>query len=120
MLSACVLPGCRPQSPTPDIHAHASVQFDPDPPAVGQTRLTVDLTDDAGQPVRVGQLQVEGNMNHAGMRPVFTRLEETDPGRYTGSIEFTMGGDWFLILSAEVADKGSLQVKVDVPAVKPK
>jgi hypothetical protein len=112
--------GCRPAQTPQGIAARATVAFDPEPATVGVTGLTVTLTDDSGNPIRVNRLEVEGNMNHAGMRPAFAQLNEVEPGRYAGSIEFSMAGDWFLLLSGEVPGEGRLEVKVDVPAVRPR
>jgi len=117
---ALMILGCRPNTAGTAIDAQATIEFDPSPPAVGRVGLKIVLTDTAGQPVRLGHLEVEGNMNHAGMRPVFTRLEEVEPGRYAGPIEFTMGGDWFLLLSGQIPGGGRFDKKVDVPGVKPK
>ncbi len=112
--------GCRPGTNGTDVDAQVAIEFDPRPPAVGTTGLKIILTDPESRPVRLEQLEVEGNMNHAGMRPVFTRLEETEPGHYVGTIEFTMGGDWFLLLSGQLSGGGRFHKKVDVPGVKPK
>ena len=118
--SAALFVACRPAPNGAQIDAEAIVRFDPNPPVIGTNMLTVSLTNTAGQPVRLGAIDVEGNMNHAGMRPVFARLQETAPGKYTGPIHFTMGGDWFLLLTRESAAEGTLNEKVDVPGVRAK
>jgi hypothetical protein len=63
-------------------------------------------------------VRVEGNMNHAGMRPSFADLHETEPGRYTGTLRFTMGGDWFLLVQATLPDGNQVEQKIDVPGVR--
>lgn len=120
LLGGVAAAGCRPQAAENGSDLKAEVEFDPSPPAVGPTDLEIVLKDAAGKPVRMGRLEVEGNMNHAGMTPVFTQLEETEPGQYAGTIEFTMGGDWFLLLSGELPDGRRFEKKVDVPGVKSK
>lgn len=120
LLGGVLILGCRPETAGTDVDAQVTIEFDPSPPAVGTAGLKITLTDPAGQPVQLGTLEVEGNMNHAGMRPVFTRLQEAEPGRYAGTLEFTMGGDWFLLLSGQLAGGGRFNQKVDVPGVKPK
>lgn len=120
-LLLCLLAiGCGGKGTVPNLDAKAAVQFEPAPPVVGENSIKVTLADSAGAPVRLGRIQVEGNMNHAGMRPVFTELIENEPGRYAGTIEFTMGGDWFLLLTAEPSSEGRLNEKVEVPGVKAK
>jgi hypothetical protein len=90
----------------------------PDPPAVGPATVTVTLQDDGGKPITGATVQVEGNMNHAGMEPVFGTAQEKNPGRYEAPLEFTMGGDWFLLINASLADGRKVNQKVDVAGVK--
>jgi hypothetical protein len=117
---AAFILGCRPHPDSTEASVQTGIQFDPAPPTVGGHRLSITLTDDAGQPLRLGRLQIEANMHHAGMRPVFTELVETRPGHYTGTIEFTMAGDWFLLLSGQRADGGHFSRRIDLPGVTPK
>lgn len=111
LILAC---GCRPPAADDSGETQATIGFDPAPPGIGVTRVSIALMDEAGTPVRLGRLEVEGNMNHAGMKPVFARLEEAAPGRYAGTIEFTMGGDWFLLLDGRYADGRRFRKKVSV------
>jgi hypothetical protein len=90
----------------------------PDPPVVGMTTATVTLTEPAGQPVRGAAVKLEGNMNHAGMTPSFADAPEVEPGQYRGELELTMGGDWFVLISARLADGRALKRKVDIPGVR--
>ena len=115
-LSAC----SKKEETVPELDAKVAVQFNPNPPEVGQNDLEITLTNAAGQPVELGMIKVEGNMNHAGMKPVFAELMENEPGKYAGTIEFTMGGDWFLLVTSDPSPEGHLNKKVDVPGVKAK
>jgi hypothetical protein len=60
---------------------------------------------------------VEGDMTHPGMVPVFGDARETQPGRYEAPLELTMGGDWVLTVTAELAGGGRLRRQVDLPGV---
>ena len=102
------------------INAKLAVRFQPNPPLIGENDLEITVTDADGKPIQLGVIKVEGNMNHAGMRPVFTELREAEPGKYTGTIEFTMGGDWFLLVTSDGSSKGVFNEKIDVPGVKVK
>lgn len=93
-----------------------AVSFDP-LPFVGPTTCTVALRGADGAPVTGASLQVEGNMNHAGMVPVFVDLTAAGDGIYAGPFEFTMGGDWFVVIRGELADGRALERVIDVPAV---
>ena len=92
--------------------------FRPGPPKVGPAEAVVTLTDGDGRPVRGATMKLEGNMNHAGMAPVFADATEAEPGRYTAALEFTMGGDWFILVSATFSDGRKLTRKIDVRGVK--
>jgi hypothetical protein len=120
LVGIALVAGCRPKEAASDFNTQVTVSFDPNPPAVGVTGLKVTLADADGKPVRLGHIDVEGNMNHAGMKPAFGRLDEVEPGHYTGKIEFTMGGDWFLLLTGQREGGGAFEKKIDVPGVKPK
>lgn len=98
----------------------ASVELSvaPDPPQVGVAAINVTLHDADGQPIRGTKVELEGTMTHAGMVPVFAQAVETAPGRYEASLEFTMGGDWVIIVRAELPDGSSLEQEFDVFGVK--
>jgi hypothetical protein len=51
------------------------------------------------------------------MVPVFAPALETAPGRYQAALEFTMGGDWFILVRAELPDGRTMERKIDVPGV---
>ena len=85
--------------------------------------LTVQLSDAAGAPVTDATVQLEGNMNHAGMAPVLTTSVADDAdgavdGSYRVPFAFTMLGDW--IISVSVARPGqepvTQNIKVGVTA----
>ena len=89
----------------------------PAPPQIGPATVTLTLKDADGQPIPGAQIELEGDMNHAGMAPVLAQAQEIAPGRYEASLEFTMGGDWFILVRATLPDGRSLERKIDVPGV---
>lgn len=93
------------------------LRISPEPPQIGPATITILLSNPAGQPISRAEVELEGNMNHAGMVPVFARASEVDPGTYRANLEFTMGGDWFILVRAELPDGRSMVRKVDVPGV---
>lgn len=119
LLICAMVSGCRRPAPAQS-DAQVAIEFTPASPVIGTNNLRITITDTQGQPVRLGRLEVEGNMNHAGMTPVFTHLQESEPGRYAGAIEFTMGGDWFLLLSGKSSNGEPFNKQIDVRGVKPK
>ncbi|MCB0210307.1 MAG: FixH family protein [Anaerolineae bacterium] len=111
------LVGCG-RGQTSDINAIGiDLSVSPDPPAVGPATLVLTLTDEQGQPISGAELELEGNMSHAGMTPVFSQAQEVEPGRYEAPLEFTMGGDWFVLVKATLPDGRALERQIDVPGV---
>ena len=109
--------GCTTQQ-TDSSDLQVQVTLNPSPPVVGDADVTLELSDAEGNALKGAEVRLEGNMNHAGMKPSFADLKEVEPGRYSGTLNFTMGGDWFLLISATTSDGLVLERKVDVPGVK--
>jgi hypothetical protein len=97
--------GCR-GGPTPDdVPVEARVSIAPTPPITGPNRLVITLRDEEGSPVESAKVRVEGTMTHAGMVPVHAEASDEGDGRYLVSeFQFTMGGDWILLLRIRLAD----------------
>jgi nitrogen fixation protein FixH len=64
----------------------------------------VTVTDNAGQPVTGAAVEARGDMTHAGMAPVLVSAEETGPGIYVAQMDWNMGGDWILTVTATAPD----------------
>jgi hypothetical protein len=120
-LSLCVVAvlgtGCTTQ-PTDATDIQIEMTLEPSPPMVGNADVAVRLADANGSLLPGAQVRLEGNMNHAGMKPSFADLSEVAPGHYAGTLNFTMSGDWFLLISATTADGMVLERKIDVPGVR--
>lgn len=105
----------RGASDLPDVDVVLAIE--PEPARLGLATITVVLSDAGGQPISGATVELEGNMNHAGMVPVFAQAREANEGQYQADFEFTMGGDWFILVRAALPDGRSLERKVDVPGV---
>ena len=116
LLALFVTVGCRPAA-SDEPSVELQLRFEPSPPEVGQVRATATLRAVDGQPLKGAKIALEGNMNHAGMKPSFAVLAERDPGVYTGELEFTMGGDWFVLATVTLADGSRVERQIDVPGV---
>ncbi len=92
--------------------------FAPDPPAVGSTRLRLQIDDDRGQPLRGAHVRIEANMTHPGMRPVVADAAEAAPGRYEVNLDFTMAGSWFILVTGEKPQGGAFSRRIDVAHVR--
>jgi hypothetical protein len=98
----------------------ASLSVTPDPPRVGAAQVAVSLRDTVGQPVTGAQVELEGTMSHAGMTPVIAAATEDAPGVYRADLEFTMAGDWIIIVRATLTDGRTWQRQIDLPGVQGK
>lgn len=115
----CILSGC--QVPTADTSsAQVDLTMEPSEPVVGSSLVSIRLADADGKLIEGASVRVEGNMNHAGMKPSFSDLTESEPGQYSGTLEFTMGGDWFLLVTATTPEDGTIERQIDVPGVRAK
>ena len=116
VLVLVLLAGCaRRGTDLPDVGM--ALEISPDPPQLGAATIVVDLSDRADQPITGATVELEGNMNHAGMVPVLSEAQEVAPGRYQADFEFTMGGDWYILVRAQLPDGRSMERQVDVPGV---
>ena len=94
--------------------------IEPAPPAVsapGVVRVT--LRDARQQPVRGARLQLEGQMSHPGLAPVLATLVEQPDGSYQAPFQFTMAGDWVLVVTGELAGVGRITRQIEVTGVRP-
>lgn len=101
--------------PPPDIVFEHKIA--PDPPRTGSATVTLKLADSDGKPINGARINLEGNMSHPGMRPVFSEAREVEPGRYEAPLEFTMRGDWIILFHITLADGRKLQKEIDVKGV---
>lgn len=119
VLAVALASGCNKEGASVDAQdVKLEFAMRPDPPRVGAATATIQLTDRENRPVRGAALKLEGNMNHAGMEPVFADAKETAPGKYEATLQLTMGGDWFVLIEGNLPDGRKLKRKVDVPGVK--
>ena len=86
-------------------------------PRMGNLPLNVFLLED-GDGVSGAEIEITGDMTHAGMIPVIVQADEVEPGLYRADdFEFTMAGDWIITTEVTLADgkKFMDEMKVTVP-----
>ena len=117
-LCVLVVQGCRRTSETlPDLKLTHEVS--PQPPRVGQVRVTLGLTDSSGKPITRAGLSLEGYMSHAGMKPVSASVVESEPGRYVSVIDLSMAGDWVFIVHIQLPGQVSIDRQFEIKGVVP-
>lgn len=92
--------GCQRQSQQAPTAPSLLITFEtqPSPPKRGPGQVVVRVQNPNQTPVLNAGVEVEGTMAHAGMKSSFATLTEVSPGRYAGTLDWTMGGDWIAIV----------------------
>lgn len=90
------------------------IEIRPQPIQVGEAELVLRLIDREDDPVEGAQVQVRGDMSHAGMTPVLGEAQEQGGGLYTVPFEWTMAGDWILTVSGTLEDGGRFEDQIQV------
>jgi hypothetical protein len=90
-----------------------ALQVEPEPLTVGETTLLVTLTDGSGSLIDGARLQIQGNMDHAGMMAVDRQINESINGVYRVPFEWTMGGGWSVTVTAQLPDGGEISETFD-------
>jgi hypothetical protein len=109
-------PACSRQSSLDDQAGEIAVDisFDPNPPVVGAGVIFLQVQDERSQPIEDLNIDVKGDMTHAGMTPVFGDSVHEGDGLYIVPFEWTMAGDWIIQVNAELPDGILLDRSFDV------
>lgn len=92
------------------------VRTDPATPRVGDNRLIVEVRDANGNFVST-QIDAYAEMPAMGAMPAMRApadLQETAPGRYEGTMDLSMRGEWPLTMTIESADGGPTRLQFDL------
>jgi hypothetical protein len=115
--SAVLVAGCH-RGSTSDSSLPIQTKIGPQPVRVGGSTVTLTgVTDGLGEPLAGVHIQIEGDMAHPGMAPVFAEARETAPGVYVAQINFNMPGDWVLLEHIRLANGRKIERQVDVRGV---
>ncbi len=118
LLSLLALGACGPRAEQSGNLDVTILSISPDPAAVGDAVITLQVRDPAGNPVSDATILVEGTMTHAGMQPVIVGTEARGRGTYvTEDFKFTMGGDWVIIVRATFANGRMAERRIDLKGV---
>lgn len=92
LLLILAIAACRQQGHTVD---DIQLEMTASDTLVGETTLRVTVSDSAGNAIaNPGELRVRGDMNHAGMVPVFAESDAANNGVFNLPFEWTMAGGW--------------------------
>ena len=74
------------------------------PSVLGSSQIELRVTDMAGRPINDAVLELKGDMTHAGMVPILASVSGGENGLYSVPFEWTMAGDWILIVGVNLPD----------------
>ena len=92
------------------------ISTDPATPRVGDNRLIVDVREPNGKPVSV-DIDAYAEMPAMGAMPAMREsadLKETEPGRYEGSVDLAMRGEWPLTISFQTPQGQPVRLQFDL------
>jgi hypothetical protein len=116
LLVALFSAGCQDKTdPSQAVLVQHEIQ--PSPAHVGHSTVHVTLTDPAGAPVSGAHVNMEADMSHPGMAPVFFSAKESGPGSFTGDVDLSMPGDWTILLHITLANGAKVEKQFDLPGV---
>jgi hypothetical protein len=77
------------------------------------------LRDADQKPITGAHLRLEGVMSHPGMAPVSAAVVERANGEYEAPLQFTMAGDWILLVTGELPGGTQLKQQIEIAGVRP-
>jgi hypothetical protein len=90
----------------------------PNPPRIGPAVLNFRLADAASKAIIGAHVEVEADMSHPGMAPVFADAKEVEPGRYRSHLTFAMAGDWVILLHITVPGGQKVERQIEIRGVR--
>lgn len=107
--------GCH--KPASSVPVVINSEISPQPVHVGPVTVTLKISDVAAKPVSGARIQLEGDMSHPGMSPVFGEAKEIETGRYQGALQLNMAGDWVVLAHVILADGRKLEPQINISGV---
>ncbi len=118
VMTAAGAVACHRDGPAPpDVVIEVSLA--PEPPGVGPAQLDIRLRTRDGTPVDAARVRMEGHMAHPGMAPVIGDAARQAPGTYVASFDFTMRGDWIVLVTADLPDGRHVEQRIDLRVTGP-
>ena len=112
--ASCSIPG------TPATRVVTRMRLVPPAPVVEtETIIELGLFDDLGKELAGARLRVEAHMKHPGMAPVISQAVDEGNGNYIVRLRFSMAGEWVLQLKGELADRRTIDRRLNEVSVRP-
>lgn len=97
--------GC---SRTPSDDPRLNISLEQTPSAMAVQTIVLSISDGA-TPLENAKVQIEATMTHAGMPSQIVQMESIGAGKYQASIDFSMLGEWVLIVNVTEANGAVMQ-----------
>lgn len=113
------LVGCNHRASTsPNVVLTSAIA--PRPVRVGRTDISLNLRDAFSNPVGGAKIQLEADMAHPGMAPLFADAKEIAPGKYEATLDIDMPGDWVVLVHGKLARGERFERQIAVNGVEVK
>jgi Cu(I)/Ag(I) efflux system membrane fusion protein len=99
-----------------------NVALEPKTPQVGKNQLIISLQDQEGNPVSGARIDAVAEMPAMGAMPAMqapVRFKETTPGRYKGTFNLSMSGEWPLSVEIQKEEIGKERISFDMATGRP-
>lgn len=98
-----------------------NISYTPDhnPALVGSGKVIITVTGPDGAPVTNAVVKVTGNMLHEGMMPIMGEGKHVGEGQYQVSLQWTMAGDWQVVVKVTRPDGTHTERTFDQDVVMP-
>lgn len=97
--------GC---SRTPSDDPRLNISLEQTPSAMAVQTIVLSISDGA-TPLENAKVQIEATMTHAGMPSQIVPMEPLGAGKYQASIDFSMLGEWVLIVNITESNGAVMQ-----------
>ncbi len=97
--------GC---SRTPSDDPRLTISLEQTPSAMGGQTIVLTINDGT-TPLDNANVQLEATMTHAGMPSQIVPMQALGAGKYQASIDFSMLGEWVLIVNVTEANGATMQ-----------
>ncbi len=94
-----------------------AVDIDPATAQVGDNKIMIEVRDSEGQPVQDVDIDAYATMPAMGAMPAMRApadLEKVGPGRYEGSMDLAMRGEWPLTVEIKDVQRGDKRLQFDL------
>jgi Cu(I)/Ag(I) efflux system membrane fusion protein len=94
-----------------------AIDIDPATAQVGDNKIMIEVRDGEGQPLQAIDIDAYAQMPAMGAMPAMRApadLEEVSPGRYEGSMDLSMRGEWPLTVEIKDPQHGDKRLQFDL------